>query len=163
MLVCIAHAVLMAIATYNGMGLHIWQYDSELNSRYYLWIGITSEFYVLGLMGFKLALCILYLQLFGVYKRFRWACYATMFFCVGYLFCNMMTEFFGCHPIKKKWHPELEGVCINSSIAATFYGACSMASDLIIAILPLTMIWKLQIATRRQKVGLSIVLSSGFM
>ncbi|XXH05141.1 hypothetical protein Hte_011566 [Hypoxylon texense] len=158
-----SHAVLMALATYNGMGLHIWQYNSELNSRYYLWIGITSEFYVLGLMGFKCALCILYLQLFGVYARFRWTCYSTMFFCVGYLFCNMMTEFFGCHPIKKKWQPDLEGHCINSTAAATFYGACNMATDLIIAIMPLTMIWKLQIATRRQKVGLSLVLSCGFI
>ncbi|KAI2630639.1 hypothetical protein GGR54DRAFT_162649 [Hypoxylon sp. NC1633] len=163
MIVCIAHSVLMAIATYNGMGLHIWQYNSELNSRYYLWIGITSEFYVLGLCGFKCALLILYLQLFGVYTRFRWACYGTLFFCVGYLFCNMLTEFLGCHPIKKKWEPDVPGYCINSIAAATFYGACNMASDLTIAILPLTMIWKLQIATRQQKVGLSLILSSGFI
>ncbi|KAI1376725.1 hypothetical protein F4677DRAFT_417752 [Hypoxylon crocopeplum] len=163
MLVCIAHAVLMAIATYNGMGLHIWQYDAELNSRYYLWIGITSEFYVLGLCGFKCALLFLYLQLFGVYTRFRWTCYGTMFFCVGYLFCNMLTEFLGCHPIMKKWEPDLPGQCINSTAAATFYGACNMASDLVIAIMPLTMIWKLQIATRTQKIGLSLVLSSGFI
>ncbi|KAI0382881.1 hypothetical protein F5Y04DRAFT_251291 [Hypomontagnella monticulosa] len=163
MLVCIAHAVLMAIATYNGMGLHIWQFNSELNSRYYLWIGITSEFYVLGLLGFKSALIFVYLQLFGVYARFRWACYGTLFFCVSYLLCNMMTEFFGCHPIRKKWEPDLPGQCINSFATATFYGACSMVSDLVIAILPLTMIWKLQIATRLQKIGLSLVLSSGFI
>ncbi|KAI0146082.1 hypothetical protein F4776DRAFT_392587 [Hypoxylon sp. NC0597] len=163
MLVCIAHSVLMAIATYNGMGLHIWQYDADLNSRYYLWVGITSEFYVLGLCGFKSALILMYIQLFGVYDRFRWTCYGTLFFCVSYLFCNMMTEFFGCHPIKKKWEPGLPGECINSTAAATFYGACNMASDLIIAILPLTMIWKLQVATRRQKIGLSLVLSCGFI
>ncbi|KAI1399572.1 hypothetical protein F4819DRAFT_497905 [Hypoxylon fuscum] len=163
MLVCIAHAVLMAIATYNGMGLHIWQYDSELNSRYYLWIGITSELYVLGLCGFKTALCFVYLQLFGVYARFRWMCYGTLFFTWSYLFCNMMTEFFGCHPIEKKWQPDLPGVCINSSAAASFYGACNMATDLVIAIMPLTMIWKLQIATRQQKVGLSLILSCGFI
>ncbi|KAI1393823.1 uncharacterized protein F4822DRAFT_424285 [Hypoxylon trugodes] len=163
MLVCIAHAVLIAIATYNGMGLHIWQYDSELNSRYYLWVGISSEFYVLGLLGFKSALILMYLQLFGVYARFRWACYGTLFFCFGYLFCNMMTEFFGCHPIRKKWEPSMPGTCINSSATNTFYGACNMASDLVIAILPLTMIWKLQVATGRQKVGLSLVLSCGFV
>ncbi|KAI1143932.1 hypothetical protein F5Y05DRAFT_418117 [Hypoxylon sp. FL0543] len=163
MLVLIAHSVLMAIATYNGMGLHIWQYDAELNSRYYLWIGITSEFYCLGLCGFKVALVIMYIQLFGVYDRFRWACYGTLFFCVGYLFCNMLTEFLGCNPIAKKWQPGLEGECINSVAAATFYGACNMVSDLVIAILPLTMIWKLQVATRGQKIGLSLVLSCGFI
>ncbi|KAI8958791.1 hypothetical protein F5Y11DRAFT_351184 [Daldinia sp. FL1419] len=162
MLVCVAHAVLMAVATYNGMGLHAWQYDEELNSRYYLWVGISSEFYVLGLMSFKSALILLYLQLFGVYTRFRWACYTTLFFCIGYLFCNLMTEFLGCHPIRKKWEPSLPGHCINSVATAIFYGVCNMASDLIIAILPLTMIWKLQVATKSQKVGLSLVLSSGF-
>ncbi|OTB06761.1 hypothetical protein M426DRAFT_98130 [Hypoxylon sp. CI-4A] len=162
MLVCIAHSVLMANATYNGMGLHIWQYDSELNSRYYLWVGITSEFYALALCGFKSALLLLYIQLFGVYAKFRWTCYATLFFCVSYLLCNMMTEFFGCQPIRKKWEPSLPGSCIDTDATAIFYGACSMASDLIIAILPLTMIWKLQVATLRQKIGLSLVLSSGF-
>ncbi|KAI1417670.1 hypothetical protein F5Y13DRAFT_151564 [Hypoxylon sp. FL1857] len=163
MIICIAYSVLMANATYNGMGLHVWQYDAELNSRYYLWIGITSEFYCLALCGFKSALIIMYIQLFGVYTRFRWTCYGTLFFCVGYLFCNMITEFFGCHPIEKKWKPGLEGYCINSVVAATFYGACNMASDLIIAILPLTMIWKLQVATKLQKIGLSLVLSCGFI
>ncbi|KAI0180065.1 hypothetical protein GGR52DRAFT_225644 [Hypoxylon sp. FL1284] len=163
MLVCIAHAVLMAIATYNGMGLHAWQYDEDLNSRYYLWIGISSEFYVLGLMGFKCALCLLYIRLFGVYTGFRRACYGSIVFCICYLFCNMTTEFFGCHPIRKKWQPSIDGWCINSTASSTFYGACHMISDLVIAIMPLTMIWRLQIATRRQKVGLSLVLSCGFM
>ncbi|KAI1081318.1 hypothetical protein F5B20DRAFT_535617 [Whalleya microplaca] len=163
MVVIIAHAVLMAQATYNGMGLHIWQFDSELNSRYYLWIGITSEFYVAGLCGFKCALLLLYLRLFGVSQRFKWTCYGMMFFCVTYLFCNAITEFFGCHPIEKKWQPGLPGHCINSVAAANFYGACNMASDLVIAIMPLVVIWRLQFPTTRQKVGLSLVLSCGFL
>ncbi|KAI5863065.1 hypothetical protein GGS23DRAFT_51052 [Durotheca rogersii] len=163
MAACIAHAVLMAQATYNGMGLHVWQFNEELNSRYYLWIGITSEFYVLGLCGFKCTLLLLYLQVFGVHTKFRWACFGTMFFCVAYLLCNMFTEFFGCHPIRKKWEPALPGHCINSFATATFYGACNMATDLAIAILPLTMIWSLPLSTRRRKIGLSIVLSSGFI
>lgn len=163
MAVCVAHAVLMANATYNGMGLHIWQFNSELNARYYLWIGISSQFYVLGLCGFKCALILQYLQLFGVSTRFRWASYSLIFFCVGYLFCNMITEFLGCTPIEKKWKPETPGHCINSVATNIFYGACNMASDLAIAILPLVMIWKLRFQTTRQKIGLSLVLSCGFM
>ncbi|KAK7745646.1 hypothetical protein SLS62_009687 [Diatrype stigma] len=163
LLMCIAHAGLMANATHNGMGLHVWQYDAELNARYYLWIGISSEFYVLGLCGFKCALILQYLQLFGVNSRFRWACYGLLFFCVGYLFCNLMTEFLGCTPIAKKWEPNLPGHCINSVATNSFYGACSMASDLAIAILPLTMIWRLQFQSKRQKLGLSLVLSCGFV
>ncbi|KAI0475047.1 hypothetical protein GGR56DRAFT_644348 [Xylariaceae sp. FL0804] len=163
LLVDVAYSVLMANAAYNGMGLHVWQYDDALNARYYLWVGIASEFYVLGLMGFKVALVLLYLQLFGINRRFRWACFATLFFTVGYLLCNLLTEFLGCSPIAKKWHPDLPGHCINSKATDSFYGACSMASDLVIAILPLTMIWTLQFRSRRQKLGLTLILCCGFL
>ncbi|KAI1416340.1 hypothetical protein F5Y13DRAFT_130836 [Hypoxylon sp. FL1857] len=159
----IIHAVLMANATYHGMGLHIWQFTPELNSEYYLWIGISSEFYVLSLAGFKTSLLLLYLQIFGVNRKFRIACYITMFYTLGYLTCNALTEFLGCNPIAKKWEMSLPGHCINSVAANIAYGAGHMTSDLIIGILPLTMVWRLQFPTTKQKVGLSLALSSGLI
>jgi hypothetical protein len=153
----------MCYATYNGMGLHIWQYTPELNSRYYLWIGISSEFYALSLMGFKLTLLVIYLQLFGVNRKFAMACYVTMFCVVGYIFSNMLTEFLGCQPIAKKWDQKLPGQCINSVGANIAYGAGHMLSDLAIAILPLVMVWRLKFPTTRQKLGLSAALGIGFM
>ncbi|KAI0105171.1 hypothetical protein F4776DRAFT_479457 [Hypoxylon sp. NC0597] len=159
----IIHAVLMANATYHGMGLHIWQFTPELNSEYYLWIGISSEFYVLSLAGFKSSLILLYLQLFGVNRKFRIACYITMFYTLGYLTCNALTEFLGCSPIAKKWNMKLPGHCINSVAANIAYGAGHMTSDLIIGILPLTMVWRLQFPTTKQKIGLSLALSSGLI
>ncbi|KAI1389496.1 uncharacterized protein F4822DRAFT_427845 [Hypoxylon trugodes] len=163
MLTVIAHAVLMANATYHGMGLHIWQFTPELNSEYYLWIGISSEFYVLSLAGFKSALLLLYIQIFGVNNKFRIACYITLFYTLGYLTCNALTEFLGCHPIAKKWDSKLPGHCINTVAANIAYGAGHMTSDLIIGILPLTMIWRLQFQTTKQKIGLSLALSSGLV
>ncbi|KAI4865847.1 hypothetical protein F4820DRAFT_276696 [Hypoxylon rubiginosum] len=159
----IIHAVLIANATYHGMGLHIWQFTPELNSEYYLWIGISSEFYVLSLAGFKSALILLYLQIFGVNRKFRIACYITLFYTLGYLTCNALTEFLGCHPIAKKWHSNLPGHCINTVAANIAYGAGHMTSDLIIGILPLTMIWRLQFPTTKQKIGLSLALSCGLI
>lgn len=163
MVTIIVHAVLMANATYHGMGLHIWQFTPELNSEYYLWIGISSQFYVLSLAGFKSALILLYLQIFGVNNKFRIACYVTLFYTLGYLTCNLLTEFLGCHPIAKKWHSNLPGHCINTVAANIAYGAGHMTSDLIIGILPLTMIWRLQFPTTKQKIGLSLALSCGLV
>ncbi|KAI1773517.1 hypothetical protein F4818DRAFT_112131 [Hypoxylon cercidicola] len=159
----IIHAVLIANATYHGMGLHIWQFTPELNSEYYLWIGISSEFYVLSLAGFKSALILLYLQIFGVNRKFRMACYITLFYTLGYLTCNALTEFLGCNPIAKKWHSNLPGHCINTVASNIAYGAGHMTSDLIIGILPLTMIWRLQFPTTKQKIGLSLALSCGLV
>lgn len=164
MLVSIAHAVLIANATYHGMGLHIWQFTPELNSEYYLWIGISSEFYNLGLAGFKSALILLYLQTFGlVSRRFRIACYLTLFYTLGYLTANLFVEFLGCWPVAKKWQPDLDGHCIDRTAANTFFGIGHVTSDLIIAILPLPSIWRLTFPTTRQKIGLSLTLSSGFL
>ncbi|KAI1105098.1 hypothetical protein F4804DRAFT_153090 [Jackrogersella minutella] len=163
MVTIIVHAVLMANATYHGMGLHIWQFTPELNSEYYLWIGIASEFYVLSLAGFKCSLLLLYLQIFGIHRKFRIICYITMFYTLGYLTCNALTEFLGCNPIAKKWHSDLPGHCINSIAANIAYGAGHMTSDLIIGILPLWMVWKLQFPTTKQKIGLSLALSSGLV
>ncbi|KAI0601630.1 hypothetical protein F4775DRAFT_405969 [Biscogniauxia sp. FL1348] len=157
------HAILMANATYHGMGLHIWQFTPELNSQYYLWIGISSEFYVLSLAGFKSALILLYIQLFGISRRFRMVCYVALFYTLGYLTCNLLTEFLGCNPIAKKWHSNLPGKCINTIAANIAYGAGHMTSDLIIGILPLPMIWRLKIKSTKQKLGLSLALSCGLI
>ena len=153
----------MAIATYNGMGLHVWQYTPELEVKYYLWIGIASELYCLSLAGYKSALLLLYLQIFGIFKKFRIACYLTLFFSLGYLFCNMITQFLGCDPPAKSYDAELPGHCINQVAADIAYGAGHMSSDLIIAILPLPMIWRMQLKSVREKIGISLVLGSGFM
>ncbi|KAI1751318.1 hypothetical protein F4782DRAFT_190299 [Xylaria castorea] len=164
MLISIAHGVLIANATYHGMGLHIWQFTPELNSEYYLWLGISSQFYTVGLAGFKTALILLYLQTFGlVSKKFRIACYLTLFYTLGYLTANLFTEFLGCWPIAKKWQADLPGHCIDRTAANTFFGIGHVTSDLIIAILPLPPIWKLTFPTTRQKIGLSLTLSSGFL
>ncbi|KAI1817414.1 hypothetical protein GGS20DRAFT_35995 [Poronia punctata] len=165
MVVSIVHAVLMGIAAaYHGMGLHIWQYTPELNSEYYLWIGITSQFYVVGLAGFKSALVLLYLQTFGlVSTRFKIACYLTLFYTLGYLTCNLFAEFLGCWPIAKKWQADLPGHCIDRTAANTFFGIGHVTSDLIIALLPLPSIWNLTFPTTKQKIGLSLTLSSGFL
>jgi uncharacterized membrane protein YoaK (UPF0700 family) len=163
MVVIIVHAILMAYATYNGMGLHIWQFNDALNERYYLWIGISSEFYALGLMCAKNVLLLVYLQLFGHSKKMRIAIYLTMFYVCGYIFANMLTEFLGCNPIERKWKWNIPATCINNIAANIAYGAGHMSSDLIIAILPIVGVWRMQFTTTRQKLGLSVAFLSGFM
>ncbi|KAI1325089.1 hypothetical protein F5Y16DRAFT_278300 [Xylariaceae sp. FL0255] len=160
----IIYSVLMGLATYHGMGLHIWQYTPELNSQYYLWIGISSEFYCLALAGFKSALILLYLQTFGlVSRKFRIACYLTLFYTLGYLSSNLLTEFLGCTPVSKFWEPDTPGHCIDKTAANTFYGIGHVTSDLIIGILPLPSIWRLSWPSTRQKLGLSLTLTCGFL
>ncbi|KAI1439243.1 hypothetical protein GGR50DRAFT_635700 [Xylaria sp. CBS 124048] len=164
MVLSIAHAVLTAIATYHGMGLHVWQFSPEMNADYYLWVAITSEFYTAALAGFKSALIFLYLQTFGmVSRRFRVTCYIVLFYTLGYLTANILVEFLGCWPIPKFWRPEIPGYCIDHTAANVFFGIGHVTSDLIIAALPLGPIWNLEFSSTKQKIGLSLTLSSGFI
>ncbi|KAL9088740.1 MAG: hypothetical protein Q9165_006049 [Trypethelium subeluteriae] len=163
MVFIICYSITLGIATHHGMGQHVWTYTKELSAEYYYWLGVASEFYVLSLAGYKTALLLLYLQLFKVNKMFRWACYVTLFYTNGYLFCNFITEFLGCDPPAKTYNKSLPGHCINTIAANIAYGVGHMSSDLIIAILPLFMVWRLQLKSFKEKVGISLVLTSGFL
>ncbi|KAL9050399.1 MAG: hypothetical protein Q9162_006647 [Coniocarpon cinnabarinum] len=159
----ICFSITLAPATWHGMGRHKWDIDSEMSSNMYFWILVSSEFYVLSLAGYKCALVLLYLQLFGVNRRFRYICYGVLFYTCGYLFCNLIVEVGGCQPIRKFWLPKTPGHCTNSVAQNIAFGAGHMTSDLAIAILPLPMVWRLRLRSTKEKWGLAAVLGSGIM
>ena len=49
----IAYSVCIAIDTHHGMGMHIWDFNPDIEAEYYKWILIASEFYALSLLGYK--------------------------------------------------------------------------------------------------------------
>ena len=124
------------------------------------WIFISSCLYLIALLGYKLAILLLYLRIFNVNKTFKYFTWATMFLVFGYLFSNFLTLIFGCTPVDKYWHPAFTGHCIKTIQADYAYGAMNFISDLIMFILPLPMIWRLQLS-RRQKLGISLILMGG--
>lgn len=157
---CIAYGTLIAISTRHGMGLHEAAFTPEIFQEWFLWIGIASEFYVLSLMGYKFAILLLYLRIYGVNRHFRWACYITMFVIFGYLFSNLLTEFLGCNPPQKSWMTKLPGHCIDGIKSDYAYGSLNWISDLVLFILPIPMIWKTQLKTK-EKVGIMIIFMFG--
>lgn len=80
-----------------------------------------------------------------------------MFFVFGYLFGNLLTQLFGCTPINKNW-----GHCIVSTRVGLAYGSLNFISDLFIFVLPMPMVWRLQLS-RRGKLGVTLVFMSGAM
>ena len=156
----IAYGVLIGVSTLHGMGLHEVDMTPDLMTQYYLWISIASLFYVLSLMGYKFAILLLYLRIYGVNRTFRWTVYATMFLIFGYLFCNLWTEFFGCDPPQKTWQQQLPGHCIDGIKSDYAYGSLNCISDLIIFVLPIPMLWRTQLKLR-EKIGIMIIFMFG--
>jgi len=145
------------------MGRHEWDFTDTMSERMYFWIMVSSEMYLTSLIGYKVSLILLYLSFFRIHTGFRIWCYAALVFVVGYLTANLITEVAGCTPVQRFWDKSVPGHCIKTTDSEIFYGACNMFTDLWVAILPLPMIARLQLKTRRQKIGVISVLGIGLM
>ena len=83
-----------------------------------------------------------------------------MFLVFGYLFSNLITLAFGCTPIDKYWNSMTPGHCVAETKAGVAYGSMNFISDIIIFILPLPMVWQLQLS-RESKIGVTLVFMGG--
>jgi len=157
---CIAYGVLLSISTRYGMGLHAWDFPGDLREQYQKWIFIASCTYLTSLLGYKMSILFLYLRIFHVDRIFRYCTWTTMFITFGYLFSNFWTQIFGCQPITKYWKPETPGHCILTLKADYGYGSLNFITDLLIFVLPLPMVWRLQLS-RKEKIGVSVIFMIG--
>ncbi|KOS17297.1 hypothetical protein ESCO_006493 [Escovopsis weberi] len=109
----------------------------------------------MGISFFKIALCISYLRLLKrtdqrVYRTIVWAVITFIF--LAHLGCSF-SLIFACHPVDKSWHPLKKGTCLAPGPSFTGYAAVTIASDIIVAILPIPVLLKLNVPNSK-KVGL---------
>ena len=138
-----------------------WNHLCDLTDFLYQWDYASSYIYLISLFGYKFTLLLLYLRLFGINDNFRYATWAVMFFTFGYLFSNFLTQIFGCIPIKSIWYA-VPAHCIDRTKAGLAFGSMNFISDLFIFILPLPMVWRLQLSPKG-KLGVMLVFMGGGM
>ncbi|MCJ1469046.1 hypothetical protein MMC07_007678 [Pseudocyphellaria aurata] len=157
---CIVYSTLEGISTKYGMGWYESQMSAKMRSDHYKWVYITAPFYLTCLFGYKQAILLLYLRLFKTSQTFIYVTKITMLFVFAYISSNLWTRFFGCSPQAKYWDTEIPGHCVSFRTANLIFSALNIFSDLFIMILPLPMIWNMQLSWRG-KVGVSLVFLSG--
>jgi len=67
---------------------------------------------------------------------------------------------FSCHPVAYFWDRDLHGQCLDVNALAYANSGMSIAQDLIIIALPLPVLTKLNISTKK-KVGVAIMFAVG--
>ena len=98
----------------------------------------------------KLAILILYLRTFAtrLLRRAVWIVGAIVITNGVGIFVSVCTY---CTPIAHFWDPRgVPGHCVNEVIATTMYSLTLMVTDLIIYVMPMPIIWKLKMTTRRK-------------
>ncbi|RMJ24322.1 hypothetical protein PHISP_04796 [Aspergillus sp. HF37] len=117
--------------------------------------------YTLALLGFKLALLTSYLRIAGFVNTYRYTTYVVMALvtCNQFIFTFVIT--LACHPVSKQWNPSKPGWCINTVASYYAIAGTSLGFDLVIIILPLPVLFKLQLKLK-QKVVLCSLFALGF-
>lgn len=91
-----------------------------------------------------------------------WFIIITLNLVLGSAMISMWTK---CKPVAKIWNGALDGTCVPGSTIVVFYqftAGYSGAIDVILALIPWPLIWKITM-DRREKVGVAIAMSMGIM
>ena len=110
----------------------------------------------------KISIVHFYITIFRSNKTFLKFAYAVMCFVSAFGVAVIITDLLSCRPLSKIWDPLQPGVCENIIKTLIAHSSCNMAIDFIIILLPMTMLWRLQMATYR-KIELTIIFALGFM
>ncbi|TGO50596.1 hypothetical protein BCON_0180g00220 [Botryotinia convoluta] len=98
--------------------------------------------------------------MFYVKQKFRYFCYAMMASTVTYCLIFFFLIAFDCKDEYYTWHFSLTASCIEITTLNVANGALNLATDVVIMIMPLPLIWHLQLK-RAQKWGLMAIFSTG--
>ncbi len=68
-----------------------------------------------------------------------------------------------CHPVSAYWDPaSSESACFSPEAALFIHGLTNTITDVYIYILPMQMVWQVQLP-KRQRIGLIIIFGAGFL
>lgn len=156
----LAFTVNVCTQTKFGLGKHIadlpptTNFSASLELFYY---GEATYYITVSLT--KMSILFLYLRLIPhrIYKMINWG---MMVFVALTAFTCVVAGIFQCSPIRRAWHPEIEGTCFNQVALYLANAGLNIGQDLIIYILPVKTLWQLQLP-KKQRIALVIVFVIG--
>lgn len=108
----------------------------------------------------KCSILLLYLRLFKIVGWFRWACWGILICVVIYCVSSMIATIFQCSPVVKAFNKALPGTCIDLAKFWFANAGFSIATDIIILLLPMPLVYQLEVP-RAQKIALMAVFAVG--
>ena len=98
----------------------------------------------------KASILILYHQVFFVSRRFTRMLWAVGIFVIGYSGVLGGASLIQCLPLDYIWDHSVKGYCLDIPLAATILAVFNVLTDIIILIMPMPMLWKMQMKNREK-------------
>ena len=114
----------------------------------------------------KISILLLYRRIFTTQNpSFKWALYTTFALLVAWAITGFFTTVFQCAPVQEQWEKIIVGGrCINWTAALTALAVINTVLNVSILVLPIPMIWGLQMPLRRKLAIIGIfVIGCGYV
>ncbi|GFF55517.1 hypothetical protein CNMCM6936_005640 [Aspergillus lentulus] len=158
-----ANLVCTIVGGYYGLGKHVWvvELDNVIVVMQLLFAYVLI--YVVAIPLIKLSIILFYRRIFGM----NWVMWICAFLTVGYWFSCTIAFLVCCRPLSYYWTQYRDpggGKCIFNLYP--FYignAAANVATDGIILMVPIPLVWKLQMRTAQKILVSGIFLLGGFV
>jgi hypothetical protein len=121
---------------------------------------IAENVYVPVLATTKLSILAFYLRIFSHQHLFRLFVYLTIFLILISTSIISVLTIVQCQPIKYFWDRDVKGICLDVNALAYANSAMSITQDIVIVVLPIPVVWKLNM-NKRKKFGVALMFTLG--
>lgn len=122
---------------------------------------VAQIFYKININMTKASILLLYLRIF-IIKPFRVVCWVMLGIILSYMTASVFVSIFQCAPLPRAWDKSIPGTCISITMNWYANAGFSIATDVIILLMPMPIIYSLRLQ-RNQKVGLMVVFALGIL
>ncbi|KAK2616193.1 hypothetical protein QQS21_000825 [Conoideocrella luteorostrata] len=144
----------------HGMGRHfatISDQEKIPTLKYFFMAQVT---YKAAINLTKCCILLLYLRIFSIVRWFRMSCWAMLTIVAMYCAASVLVTIFQCNPISRAFNKAMPGTCMNNTKFWYANAGFSIATDIIILLLPMPLVYKLDVP-RFQKIALMAVFAIG--
>ncbi|KAI8943832.1 hypothetical protein NX059_001805 [Plenodomus lindquistii] len=159
----IASAIAQILQINAGLGRHTMFLpfpEGIVNVLRYLYLSVI--FYNFSLSLTKISILLQYRRIFTV-PEMRIPLHVVMGICVAYGITLVISAIFACVPVRAFWQilEQPNARCLPNNVMWYLAASFNIMSDLLVAILPVRVIWRLQIP-KQQKIALLFILTIGW-
>ncbi|KAH7303830.1 hypothetical protein B0I35DRAFT_446077 [Stachybotrys elegans] len=144
-----------------GLGRHTWMIPLELTQANININWATLSLYATTIWMLRLSALLFYARLFRINRRFILGLWMMGCILTGWWITTMLVPWSFCDPWSKNINPTIPGSCIHGTAWHRAVAFINFFLDLVVLILPMPVIWKLQMSSRK-KIAVTVVFLLGY-
>ncbi|KAK9777181.1 hypothetical protein AB5N19_12290 [Seiridium cardinale] len=156
----LASTAILFVGCHYGYGRHGDDLTPDDKMQALKYFVLTQVTYKASINLTKSSILLLYVRIFGGVRWFRWICICLITIIATYCTASLIVTIFQCNPVQRAWDKSLAGSCIDNGKFWYANGGFSIATDVIILLLPMPLVYTLQLP-RVQKAALILVFTLG--